>query len=147
MGLNVLERMVRLRSESKDVTFGELNLDDTDPKALAETWLTLKEWATAATQAASLVEAELVKFLPGAPVEAFDQFVYYGQSTRETCIDPVAFHDWLANHPEELNRAYNPNTARKGSLPPAVRETFFEKEKVGEAKVQSVPLEMLGRKK
>ena len=140
---DLVERAVRLRTESKTLTFNELGLEVDDPQSLAEVWLSLKEWITAGNQVASLMGVELASMLPGAPVEAFGHLVYYGQRSVEKCIDPQGFHAWLRDNPDVVEAAFNPDSARKGSIPRAVRETFFEKSKKGEAVVQAVPLEVL----
>jgi hypothetical protein len=52
-------------------------------------------------------------------------------TTSEKCMDSQAFINWLViaaqSDPNLLGRLINPNSVRKGSLPPEVRDTFFEK--------------------
>jgi len=84
-------------------------------------------------------------FRSGVPARtiASGYLIWFGVSTKEECVDPDGFFSWLRENPDEVSKAFNPNTARKGSIPPAVRGTFFEKTLYGEPKMQSVPVEVL----
>ena len=66
----------------------------------------------------------------------------YTARTEERCADPDGFFAWLRSPDGQkvVDRIWNPNTVKKGSLPEAVRDTFFVKER-GEAKLQAVPVE------
>jgi hypothetical protein len=142
----VVDRVVRLRGEADpEVSFGVLVGEDLELEELAALWLSLTEHRLAAAAAEKAVGEELARRLAAGSrgVEASGSWIYYGSSKREVCVDPVAFFDWLAKHPELLAKTFNANTARKGSIPPAVRDTFFEKVDSIEPRLTSVPVEVL----
>jgi hypothetical protein len=144
---DLLDKATRLRSETKAFTYNELVPDDIGTQELAELWVTSQEWVTAARAVEAVVATELAaRFSEShSNVEASGYLVWLGVRKVEECVDPVGFITWLEENPSEIGKAFNPNTARKGSLPPAVRDTFFEKRRVGEPRMQAVPVEMLNR--
>ena len=66
----------------------------------------------------------------------------YTARTVETCVDPDGFFGWLRSPDGQtvLDRILNPNMVKKGSLPEAVRDTFFVREE-GPARLVSMPVE------
>jgi len=145
----LVDKATRLRSEDKTFSYNELSGDDLELQELAELWVTATEWATAARAVKDAIGEELVRVLGDSSrnVTASGQLIWLGVSTKEECVDPEGFNAWLYDNPAEIERVFNPNTARKGSLPPAVRDSFFEKVQYGEPKMQSVPVEVLAQKK
>jgi hypothetical protein len=71
--------------------------------------------------------------------------------TRERCVDTAGFTSWATENPKQLIAAVNANNVKFGSLPPAVRDTFFEKETVVKPdaveKPLAIPLDVLEVKK
>jgi len=142
-----VDKATRLRSESADFTYDDLISDNLTVDELAGLWISAQEWATAARQVEKIIGAKLGELLgeskTASNVQASGYLIWFGVSTKEECVDPDGFFSWLRENPDEVSKAFNPNTARKGSIPPAVRGTFFEKTLYGEPKMQSVPVEVL----
>lgn len=143
----LIDRATRLRSEDKVFTYNELSGDDMSLEDLASLWIQSQEWATAARAVEKAIGEELAGLLgdsvTASSVTASGHLVWLGVSSKEECVDTAGFFGWLEENPSEISKAFNANTARKGSLPPAVRSTFFEKTQVGEPKMQAAPLEVL----
>ena len=121
-----------LRSEPLE--FDDLFPDMSDEDA-ARLWLVIDEWSKTVSMVRSIVGDEWVSRCDsrggGLTIDGF----YVGSKkgyTAETCVDADGFLNWLVIASQTdtglLRRVLNPNQVRKGSLPPAVRETFFEKE-------------------
>lgn len=53
------------------------------------------------------------------------------------------FADWLGKNPDIVAKLFNPNEVRFGALPPAVRDTFYEKQTYGKVEVKAASLEVL----
>lgn len=144
---DVVDRLTRLKAESGDVRYGDLIGEDLDDVDVAELWLLMDAYKTAANQAARIVGDEWVKrYAESGAIEIGEWLVYVKHHrTDEKCSDPGSFLSWLAKHPDQIVAVVSPNSVKKGSLPPAVRDTFFEKVKVElpEAQPSSIPLEMI----
>lgn len=73
-----------------------------------------------------------------------ETLVWRGESSTEKIIDTEGFWAWLASQDFEMvKRLFNPNSARKGSLPPAARSTFFDKTPTGKIELQRAPVQVL----
>ena len=138
----VTDLVMRLRSEEGDITFEDLDVEPGDLESLADLWLLASEWKTAANLVEKVIGAELIsRGLPNHSVEVAGLLVFAALgTTRENCTDVEAFFDWLDDNPSQTRRIFNPNAVKKGSLPPAVRDTFFLKEKVVKPDSEPVPV-------
>lgn len=123
---------------------GEITTDQ-----LAGLWLAVDEYRTVANQVEKILNDELGRRLEnqgGGTIEVGDWLVFRGyRSKSEKCTDPDGFWDWMrakalqVEDPIEfVSRLVNPNSLRIGSLPPAVRETFYEKTIPPKAEKQAV---------
>jgi hypothetical protein len=130
-----------LRSEG-DLEFADL-FDVDDREELARLWMVADEWRLTAGVVAKLIADEFVR---GKAVEV-DGFLVVPSEYRtdEQCVDADGFFDWLADNPDQTPKLFNPTYARKGQLPPAVRDTFFEKSKKRRPEIvpQAIPVELL----
>lgn len=130
-----LTRMVlALRREEGSLTLSDLTDDTLSVEELGNVWLYAQAWKQAATDLEALFNRAVVETLDGGSVLVGDWLIVTKAGyTRERCLDPAAFTDWLIEHPEIVRDVVNPNSIRFGSLPPAVRDTWFEKEQVVKA--------------
>ena len=134
--------VMRLRVEEGDIVLSDVvDVDDPEsPDDLADLWLLASEWKTAANLLEKTIGRALVKVLDGGGVTVGDLRVFTKTGyTKETCIDTSGFLAWLEGNPGHAVRVINPNNVKKGSLPEAVRETFFEKEIVVKPDSERVP--------
>lgn len=134
--------VLMLRAEEGEIRYDEVIEDPISTGDLADLWLDVSEWKTAANQLERIINDELSKRL-----EAEDKTYQVGEwvvfrgyrSTSEKCRDPEMFHDWLTDAGWEMVRKlFNPNSARVGSLPPDVRERLFEKTRPPKAEREAV---------
>lgn len=142
----LIDRIAVLRVEQGDIDYSTVVHDDLDDENMLRLWLQATQLQTDVNVLVRALEAEAVRRLDGKSKEV-DGFVVYPKKgyTKEECVDPDGFLDWLSQHPEQVGRVLNPNQVKKGSLPAAVRSTFFEKTEVvkPDAKPQAVPVEVL----
>ncbi len=134
--------VMRLRVEEGDIVLSDVvDVDDPEsPDDLADLWLLASEWKTAANLLEKTIGQALVKVLDGGGVTVGDLRVFTTKGyTKETCVDIHGFLGWLEANPGHAVRVINPNTVKKGSLPEAVRDTFFHKEKVVKPDSEPVP--------
>lgn len=144
-------KAMRLRAEQKGpLTFSELVGDDLNLEQVTSLWLALVEWKTSAGAVEKAISEHLAGLLEekGSGLEVEGHLVFLSKGTkREACIDEAGFFDWLRANPDLLDRILNPNTVRKGSLPPAARDTFFEQTVERKPEFtptpQAVPVEVL----
>lgn len=151
-GVNALEllreasnSLFYLRGEEGEVTFLQL-FDDMPTDAVAELYLSAEEWRKTAAHLSQIIHARLATDLSdGKAIETGGMLLWYGEKPGyETCVDTSGFFAWLEGEPFTMvERVFNPNTARKGALPEAVRSTFFEQPRSGKVEVQAVPVEVL----
>ena len=135
--------VMRLRVEEGDIILDDVIevVDPESPADLADLWLLASEWKTAANLLEKIVGRALVKVLDGGDVDVGDLRVFTTKGyTKETCVDVPNFLLWLEANPGHAVRVINPNAVKKGSLPPAVRDTFFQKEKVIKPDSEPVPV-------
>ncbi len=146
------ETVMFLRTEDGEITLDDIVDIDTDSEDLAEIvaglWLLAVAWKSAANRVEKIIGAEVVKRLEGGSVEVAGHLVFTTKgSSTEKCIDVEAFQDWLEDNPDQSRRILNPNNVKFGSLPPVVREKFFEKKTVvkpdSTTLPASAPLEVL----
>ena len=129
---------------------GEVTFNDIDtPEAyntdqLANLFLAAEEWRKAAAAVAKAVEAELAPKLERAGgVTVGVLRLWWGETKGpERCSDPEGFWQAALTEPDQIRTWFNPNQAKKGSLPQQIRETFFYREP-GRMEVQVVPVEVL----
>ena len=136
----------KLHSRGEEAFFDDYFPDDLSDTELARLWLVADEWRKTVTDLVKLIADEWCKRgvwveVDGFRVGAKDSY------TRERCIDTEGFTAWALEHPSQLIAAVNPNNVRKGSLPPTVRETFFEKESVAkpDATPAAIPTDVLDK--
>lgn len=128
----VVTRLMALRTEEGELRFEDLfpNFEG-DTEALAALWLWWDEYRLAAARVAQVINTELGRRLEGGSVEVAGWRVFGTVRKDEKCVDTAGFHAWLrsevADNPDLVERLFNPDTVRKGQLPPSVRDTFFEK--------------------
>ncbi len=135
------EGVTTFRDLDVDITPGEL-------EDLAGLWVLASAWKTAANQVEKIIGVELVKRLDGGSVTVGDLRVFTTVGyIKETCVDTHGFLGWLEANPGHAVRVINPNSVKKGSLPPAVRDTFFEKTRIrkpdSEPHPTAVPIQVL----
>jgi hypothetical protein len=140
---SLISKAVRLRAETKQpLSYGELVGENLDDETVMNLHLLLDEWQTALNAVVRAVGDEVVKRLDarGRPMEVSGYLLTTKTGyTRERCVDQAGFFSWLLENPSQGLAAVNPNSLRFGSLPPAVRDTFFEKENVVKPDVQPKP--------
>ena len=128
--------------EDGDVDLAQLTGEPFTTEELARLYVQAEAWATAAGKVKAAIGQALLDVVD-EPVEVDGWLVWKGENRKEVCIDPEGFAEWLSQHPELAGRLFNPNDARKGGLPPAVRDTFYEKQTYGRIEVQAAPLQVL----
>lgn len=146
----ITKKTYDLRAEG-EIEFSDLIEEDVSTEELAELWLLFDEWKTAANQAEKILNAELAERMDREDVMFTfgDWQVFRGwKSKSEKCIDTEGFFGWLATQEDPVDtveRIVNPNNVRFGSLPPAVRDTFFKKSRPPKAEKQAVaaPVQVL----
>ena len=130
-GRDVVERCVRLRNETKELVYNDLVGEELSDEDVARLWLSIDSYQTSVNAAVKAVGDEWVRRYQarGNYAIELDGFLVTTKlgTTREVCVDTAGFNAWLAQNPELVEAAFNPNSARMGSLPPAVRSTFFER--------------------
>ncbi len=132
--------VMHLRLEEGGINFDDLDVE-TDLEGLADLWVLASAWKTAANRVEKIIGTELVRQLDGGAVDVGDLRVFAKLGyTKETCIDTQGFLGWLEANPGHAVRVINPNNVKKGSLPPGVRDTFFEKERVVKPDSEPVPV-------
>lgn len=129
-------------------TFADLDLEPEDLEDMAGLWVLATAWKTAVNRLEKMIAAELVARLDGGAVDIGDLRVFTTKGTpKETCINTSGFLLWLEANPGHAVRVINPNSVKKASLPPAVRDTFFEKTRVykpdTEPVLTAVPIQVL----
>ncbi len=135
--------VMRLRVEEGDIVLDDVIevVDPESPGDLADLWLLASEWKTAANLLEKIIGQALVKVLDGGGVTVGELRVFTKTGyTKETCVDTSGFLGWLEANPGYAVRVINPNDVKKGSLPEAVRDTFFHKEKVVKPDSEPVPV-------
>jgi hypothetical protein len=128
--------------EDGDVDLAQLTGEPFTTEELARLYVQAEAWATAAGKVKAAIGQALLGVVD-KPVEVDGWLVWKGEKRKEVCVDPEGFAEWLTQHPELAGRLFNPNDARKGGLPPAVRDTFYEKQTYGRVEVQSAPLQVI----
>jgi hypothetical protein len=151
---SLVDKAVRLRAESKvPLAYNELVGEYLSDVQIAELWLILDEYQTAVNAVVAAVGDKWVEVWEGRGNRGLEVDGYLIGAkkgyTRERCTDQAGFFSWLLENPSQGLAAVNPNSVRFGSLPPAVRDTFFEKEDVVKpdavAKPVAIPVEVIER--
>lgn len=128
--------------EDGNLTFDQLTGEEFTTEELARLYVEAEAWATAAGKVKAAIAQALIAVVE-EPVEVDGWLVWKGESKKEVCIDPEGFGEWLGRNPTLVGRLFNPNVARMGALPPAVRDTFYEKQTYGRVEVQAAPLQVI----
>lgn len=145
--LKLLREATQLAHHLKNeggLTFDDLfpDMDNTDE--IASLYLTADEWRKTASLVEKVIAARLEALLDGRSVEVGGTLLWRGETKRERCIDSEGFWAWLATQDTTtVQKVFNENSARKGAIPPAVRDTFFEKQSTGKVELQQAPIEVI----
>lgn len=134
--------VVYANREDGAVDLEQLTGENFTVEELARLYVEAGAWATAAGKVKEAIGQALLAVVD-EPVEVDGWLVWKGENRKEVCVDPEGFGDWLAQHPELAGRLFNPNAARVGALPPAVRDTFYEKQTYGKVEIKAASLEVL----
>lgn len=131
------------------VEFDDLFEGDWPLEDLANLYLVADEYRKTAIEVHKMIGAHLEPRLEGESVDVNGTLVWRGETKREKCIDPDGFWKWLSTQDDWrlVRKVFNEDYSRKGALPPAVRDTFYEKQPTGKVEVQSVPVEVLEQAK
>lgn len=140
-----VENAYYLASEDAELDFEYLFEGEWDLEDLAALFLIADDYRKTANRVHRLIGDYLEPLLENRSVDVNGTLVWRGESKRERCIDPEAFWSWLSTHedPEMVRKVFNPDYARKSPIPPAARDTFFEKQPTGKVEVQQAPVEVL----
>lgn len=116
---------------------------------LAQVWLSQQYYARAAQAAAKALGEELASRIEarGTGLEVNGEWIMYQSRKTNRIVDAKGFWEWMRQHPEYLDKAFNPNATRKTGMPPAIFDTFFETVETGSPVLSSVPVEILEAKK
>jgi hypothetical protein len=148
--LNDVVEASKLFSRAEEAFFADFFAEDLTDEQLARLWLVADEWRKTVDGLAKLIADEWVARGVWVEVDGFKVGHKKGY-TRERCIDTAGFTSWAMANPDQLVSAVNPNNVRFGSLPAAVRDTFFEKETVMKPDAieqpVAIPLDVLEAKK
>lgn len=130
-----------------DVAYSDL-FDHADEETLARLWMVADEYRKVAGLVARVIGDEFVARSKPTEVDGF-LVVPSEYRTDERCVDHEGFFGWLSENPDQTAKLFNANYARKGSMPQAVRETFFEKVKKKRPEIvpQAIPTEVLEKNK
>lgn len=133
-------KAIALQAEG-DLTFSDLIEEPINTDALAELWLLFDEFKTATNRVERVLNDELARRMVAedSRFSIGDWQVFPGwRSTSEKCVDHDMFYDWLDDNPAQVRKLVNPNSVRKGSLPPDVRKRLFKKERPPKAEKMAV---------
>lgn len=147
----LVDKYARLKAEGITPTYAELVGEYLADDELAGLWLEVDAYKTNTNQVAEIVGAHWVEVWEGRGNKGLEVDGYLIGAkkgyTRERCTDQAGFFSWLLANPSQGLAAVNPNSLRFGSLPPAVRDTFFEKEDVvkpdAQPKPAAIPVEVI----
>jgi hypothetical protein len=114
-------------------------------------WLILDEYQTAVNAVVKSVGDKWVEVWTARGEKGLEVDGYWVATELgtkwEKCVNTSGFLSWLADNPQMVHVVLNPNEVKKGSLPPAVRDTFFESGRTvkphHERKPVSVPFEVI----
>jgi hypothetical protein len=151
-GRELADRVDRLRNETTTLFWDDVVGEDLTDEDVARLWLSATAYQTAVNQAVKLAADEWVRRFSDSnrSVEVDGYLIFASKkSTSEKCIDTDGFLSWLAQNPLMIPAVLNPNNVKFGSLPPAVRSTFFEKRDVFKPDMTAVavPVEVLEQNK
>lgn len=128
--------------EDGEVDLAQLTGEPFTTEELARLYVQAEAWATAAGKVKAAIGQALLGVVD-KPVEVDGWLVWKAENRRNVCIDPEGFAEWLGVHSELVPKLFNPNSVRVGALPPAARDTFYEKQVYGKVEVQSASLQVL----
>jgi hypothetical protein len=131
-------------AKSEELLFDDLFPDDATTEDVANLYLAAEEWRKTADLVAKVVASRLEPLVRNRAIETGGALIWYGETKKETCIDRDGFWKWAATvETDQLRKVFNEGDARKGSLPPSVRDTFFEKTPDGRVRLQYAPIEAI----
>lgn len=133
---------VHVNREDGTIDLAQLTGEDFTPEELARLYVEAGAWLTAAGKVKAAIGDALLAVVD-KPLEVDGWLVWKGESRKEVCVDPEGFSAWLQGETQLVGKLFNPNSVRVGALPPAVRDTFYEKQTYGEVKMQAATLEVL----
>lgn len=143
---------IAFKTRGEELFFDDLVPDYYSDEDLARLYLVADEFRKAVDRVADIVGQEWVqrwrdRDRKGVEVDGFLVTTKKGY-TAEKCIDSEGFWEWMNTQPATMVAAvFNENQARKGSLPPEARDTFFEKTYVIKPdsirQPSAIPVEML----
>ena len=130
----------RLRSEGEQVTAADLDLET----EVVDEAISLHRSAVRLRKALEAIESALGVQLAerlgdGGAVRYGDTIYRYGRGWTEKVNDPDVFWkmvDALDVRPSDI---FNPNTAKVGSMPEALRDTAFTRTRDDDPKLKAVP--------
>lgn len=135
------------------VTFADLFDAYAEDEEIGALLVAAEVYRRAAISVAALINGHLTERLQAkkgtgrATISVGDIILWVGEGSREKCIDTAGFHAWLrgaaTENPGIIEKVFNPNDARKGAIPPPVRDTFFEKQPTGKTELQQAPVQVL----
>lgn len=151
IGRDVVDRVARLRNETTTLFWNDIVGEELTDEEVARLWLSISAYQTAVNAAVKVVGDEWVRRFQDRNCTAIevDGFLVVTKKgyTKESCIDSDGFLSWLAQNPGMVPAVVAPNSVKFGSLPPAVRQTFFSKEDVVKPdtveKPAAIPLDVL----
>lgn len=134
--------VMALSKEDAPLEWSDLDSEPVDRETLVDWWLHAKAYAAAAKRVVDLMDSELVDVLGSGSVTHGGYRVFVSTvRTDEKCVDHPRFLAWLAEHPEVVGDVVSPNSVKKAQLPPAARETFFEKVRVERMQAEPVAVD------
>ena len=138
--------VVYANREDGAVDLEQLTGENFTVEELARLYVEAGAWATAAGKVKEAIGKALLAVVD-EPVEVDGWLVWKTEKKRTVCIDPEGFSDWLGKHPELIGKVINPTYIKVGSLPPAVRDTFYETELLGKVEMKAASLQVLAERK
>lgn len=131
-----------INREDGEITLDQLTGEEFTKEELARLYIEAEGFVTAANKVKGAI-AQALMGVVDKPVTVDGWLVWKGENHKEVCIDTDGFADWLGKNPDIVAKLFNPNEVRFGALPPAVRDTFYEKQTYGKVEVKAASLEVL----
>ena len=134
--------VVHANREDGAVDLEQLTGENFTVEELARLYIEAEAWATAAGKVKAAIGRALLAVVD-EPVEVDGWLVWKGEKKRTICVDPEGFSDWLGKNSEMIGKVINPTYIKIGSLPPVVRDTFYETELLGKVELKAASLQVL----
>lgn len=133
---------VHANREDGHLDLAQLTGEDFTPEELARLYVEAGAWLTAAGKVKAAIGDALLTVVD-SPLEVDGWLVWKSENRKEVCVDPEGFAAWLEGETQLVGKLFNPNSVRVGALPPAARDTFYEKQAYGKVELQAAPLEVI----